>query len=258
MHTNRLKLAVAIAALACGCLASTAEARRQYNHGLKRFMQRDPLGLEWFGSSMLGSPSQTSQCNGCGGSAVGAFASHAVVAMLAYEGETNPYLTYKASPCSQLDPLGLTPFQGCRDNQKGPAGAALNTACLCIATAAWKAVIDPGASAQLRSTLNCMAARCYPADGSDPIHIHCDNCCIATSISGGGHAIACTLGLGNHITICGNTQLDVGTADGSASVVAHEISHCCGTTDWWWLDPSTGLPAIDVEQYVNAKCDLYN
>ena len=46
MHTNRLKLSVAIAVLACGCLASTAEARRQYNPGLKRFVQRDPLASD--------------------------------------------------------------------------------------------------------------------------------------------------------------------------------------------------------------------
>ncbi len=51
MHTNRLKLAVAIAALSWGLVPSSAEARRQYNPGLKRFMQRDPPVLPTIGSS---------------------------------------------------------------------------------------------------------------------------------------------------------------------------------------------------------------
>ncbi len=43
MRKNRWILAVTIGVLSWGLVPSSAEARRQYNPGLKRFMQRDPL-----------------------------------------------------------------------------------------------------------------------------------------------------------------------------------------------------------------------
>jgi hypothetical protein len=46
MYKNRWVLAAAIGVLAWSLMSPEAEARRQYNPGLKRFMQRDPLAFE--------------------------------------------------------------------------------------------------------------------------------------------------------------------------------------------------------------------
>jgi hypothetical protein len=51
MYKNRWILTVAIGVLAWGLVPSTAEARRQYNPGLKRFMQRDTLAMQPSGGS---------------------------------------------------------------------------------------------------------------------------------------------------------------------------------------------------------------